>query len=100
LRRAIAAVADRADGAYFHLDFDSIDPSLGSANEYAADGGLGIEDIRAVASSAAERMPIMAVSFTAYNPDVDPDHRFRDTAAAVVGDVVERLAPPSSERTG
>lgn len=99
LRRAIATVADRANGAYLHLDFDSIDPSLGSANEYAADGGLGVEDIQAVTSSVAERMPIMAVSFTAYNPDVDPDYRFRATAVELVGDVVERLVRPPSERT-
>jgi arginase family enzyme len=38
-----------------HVDFDSIDPSLGSANEYAAEGGLGIDEVEAVASAVAER---------------------------------------------
>lgn len=100
LRRAVAAVADRANGAYLHIDFDSIDPSLGNANEYATEGGLGIEDIQGVTSALAEQIPIMAVSFTAYNPDVDPEHRFRATAVEVVGDVVERLVRPSPGRTG
>ena len=99
LRRAVATVADHADGTYLHLDFDSIDPTFGRANEYATDGGLGIGDVQAVTSSVAERMPIMAVSFTAYNPDVDPDHRFRATAVEVVGSVVERLVRPSPEHT-
>jgi arginase len=98
LRRAIATVADHSDRAYLHLDFDSIDPSFGSANEYATRGGLDIEDIQAVTSSVAERMPIAAVSFTAYNPEVDTDGRFRATAVEVVGDVVERLVRPSSKR--
>ena len=98
LRHAIAVVADRTDGAYLHLDFDSIDPSLGSANEYAIDGGLGIDDIQAITATVAEGMPIQAVSFTAYNPDLDPDLEFRATAVEVVGDVVGRLIRPSSGR--
>jgi hypothetical protein len=44
-------------------------------------------------------MPIMAVSFAAYNPGVDPDYRFRATAVEVVGEVVERLVRSSFERT-
>ena len=91
-RRAITTVAERADGAYLHLDFDSIDPSLGSANEYAAEGGLGIEDASAAAAAVAERMPMLAISFTAYNPDFGPDHRFRATALEVVSAVVEASA--------
>jgi arginase family enzyme len=55
LERAIGTIADRVDGVYMHVDFDSIDPSLGSANEYAAEGGLGIDEVEAVASAVAER---------------------------------------------
>jgi arginase len=68
LGRAVGAVADRVDGLCLHIDFDSIDPSLGSANEYAADGGLGIEDARAAVSTVAERIPILAIESGSVGP--------------------------------
>jgi len=89
LKRAVAAMADRVDGVYLHIDFDSVDPSLGSANEYAAEGGLGIDDVEAVARAVAERTPVLAISFTAYNPEVDRGHRFRATALEVVEGVID-----------
>jgi arginase len=86
--RAIEALAARVDGVYLHLDFDSIDPSHGRANEYAVDGGLSVEDARAAITAVAEQVPILATSFTAYNPDVDRD-RFGPTALDVVDFSVE-----------
>jgi arginase len=77
---AVAAMADRVDGVYLHVDFDAIDPCLGRANEYAAGGGLGIDDVEAVVRAVARHTPVLAVSFTAYDPEVDPDHRFGATA--------------------
>lgn len=89
LERAIAALAERVEGVYLHLDFDSIDPSLGRANEYAVEGGLSLDDVRATASAVARRLRIHAASFTAYNPETDRDHRFRTTAVDVVAAAVE-----------
>jgi arginase len=86
--RAAETLADRVDGVYLHLDFDSIDPSHGRANEYAVDGGLSIEDARAAIASVAERVPILATSFTAYNPGIDRT-RFAPTALDVVDAAVE-----------
>lgn len=88
LERAIALVAEEVDGVYLHVDFDSIDPSLGHANEYAAEGGLGIDDVEAVARAVAERTPVLAISFTAYDPEVDPGHRFHATALEVADRVI------------
>jgi len=83
IERAAKTVADRVDGVYLHLDFDAIDPALGRANEYASDGGLSVEDARMAITTVTERMPILAISFTAYNPHVDRD-RFGPTALDVV----------------
>jgi arginase len=89
VERASEDVAGRVDGVYLHLDFDSLDPSLGRANEFAAEGGLGIDDVRAVISSVAERTAILATSLTAYDPGADPDGRFGETAREVVQTAVE-----------
>ena len=83
VERAATALAERVDGVYLHLDSDSIDPSYGRANEYAAPGGLSVEDARVAIASVAQRVPILAFSFTAYNPRVDGD-RFGPTALDVV----------------
>jgi arginase len=92
LKRAVAAAADRIDGVYLHVDLDSLDPSLGRANEYATEGGLGIEDLRDAVAAVTQRVPVLAVSFTAYNPDADPDRRFRATAVEAVEAVMEALS--------
>ena len=51
LERAIAGLVDRVEGVYLHLDFDSIDPSLGRANDYAVEAGLSLDDVRAAAAN-------------------------------------------------
>lgn len=89
LAGALDDIARRVDAIYLHLDLDSIDPSLGPANEYAVDGGLGLDDVRATVSAVAERVPIRATSFTAYNPNLDPDREFLATAVDAIGVAVE-----------
>ena len=84
LRASLDDIMPRVDGVYLHLDLDSLDPSLGRANEYATDGGLGVDDVRAVVSAVAERVPVRAASFTAYNPDVDPEREFLATAVDAI----------------
>jgi arginase len=92
VERAARALVDRVDGVYLHLDFDAIDPALGRANEYAADGGLSVEDTRIAIAAVAERVPILAISLTAYDPHVDAD-RFGPTALDVVDAAVAAIAP-------
>jgi hypothetical protein len=40
--------------------------------------------------------PILAASFTAYDPDFDPDGRFRTTAMEVIATAIEALSLPGS----
>jgi arginase len=81
LDSALSEIGARAEGAYLHIDFDSIDPSFGKANEFAVDGGLSPDDVAAVVSAVASRLPIAAISLTAYNPEIDD--RFAETAMRV-----------------
>jgi hypothetical protein len=74
-----------------------MDPGLGRANEYAADGGRGIEDVRATISAVAARTAILPASFTAYNPNLVPDRRFRATAIEVLATVVAAAVPGAAE---
>ncbi len=83
LTSAVERMAERVDEIYLHVDLDSLDPSLGRANEFAAPGGLGLDDLGAAVSIVAAAAPIGAVSFTAYNPDVDAGH-FADTAVLAI----------------
>lgn len=83
LERAVDEISGRVDGVYLHIDFDAIDPSLGAANEHAAEDGLGLDDIRSAVAAIAERTPVLAVALTGYNPGVDPDGRFQRTAVEI-----------------
>jgi arginase len=77
IERALPAMLDRLSAStgavYLHLDLDSLDPSQGRANEYAAPGGV-----------------------TAYDPSVDPDGRMGASAARVVEAVARRVAARSA----
>jgi arginase len=90
LEEAVTTVASRVDGVYLHFDLDSLDPTLGRANQYACPGGLGLDDARAVISIVSSHTPVFAASFTAYNPDVDPD-RFGETATDAIKVAVEAI---------
>jgi arginase len=61
--------------AYVHVDLDVLDPSEGRANEYAAPGGLSLEDLEAAIALIRRRLDVRAASITAYDPASDPDGR-------------------------
>jgi arginase len=91
VERSVNSMAGRVDGVYLHFDLDSLDPTLGRANQYASPGGLGIDDARTVISIVSSHAQVLAASFTAYNPDVDPD-RFGETATHAIEVAVEAIA--------
>ncbi|MGZ4198097.1 MAG: arginase family protein, partial [Solirubrobacteraceae bacterium] len=91
LAGTLRKIAERVDEIYLHVDFDVLDPSLGPANEFATPGGLGLDDLGTVAAIVASEAPIGAVSFTAYNPDVDARERFGDTAVRGILTVMDAL---------
>jgi arginase len=88
---ALDEVAERVDALYLHVDLDVLDTSLGRANEFATVGGLNLDDLSSVASAVAARAPVGALSFTAYNPDVDPGDGFGEVAITAILTVIDAL---------
>jgi hypothetical protein len=83
----IAALASRVDGLYVHIDFDSLDDSYGRANEYAAPFGLRVEQLASIVAAASARLPVRALTFTAYDPTLDADGRFAAVALWAIEEV-------------
>lgn len=64
------------DEIYLHVDLDVLDPAaVGPANTFAAPGGLSLDVARQVVEGIAARRPIAGITFSAYDPTVDPQRR-------------------------
>jgi arginase len=66
---------DGVDGVYLHLDPDVIDPREATANGWTPPGGLSIDAMRDAIAKLRRQIPIKAVGFASYNPEVDRDGR-------------------------
>lgn len=71
LQPSVAALADRVERLYVHLDVDVLDESEGRANSYSCGGGLSAEDLYAALRSVQSHGRIGAASITAYDPESD-----------------------------
>jgi arginase len=80
-------ISSRAPRAYLHVDLDSLDPSEGRANQFAAPGGLSLAELRTALDLVSERFDVRAAAVTAYDPAVDEDGRMGSTAVEVVAAV-------------
>jgi arginase len=80
-------ISSRAPRVYLHVDLDSLDPSEGRANQFAAPGGLSLAELRAALGLVSERFDVRAAAVTAYDPAVDEDGRMGRTAVEVVAAV-------------
>jgi arginase len=91
---ALAELASHVDAVYLHLDLDGIDPSFGRANEYAAAGGLAVEQVLGLIDDVVAAAPVPVAAVTAYNPEVDPDGTMLETARTVITHLAQALARP------
>ena len=78
-------------GVYVHVDLDVLDPADGRVNIYSAPGGVRAGRLDAIVSELLERLPVRALSLTAYDPDADPDGRVPPIALGLL----RRLAAAS-----
>jgi arginase len=69
---------------YLHVDLDSLDPSLGQANEFSAPDGLSLEQVLMLQREAVEAFEPVCAAVTAYNPDFDVDGRMASAATEIV----------------
>lgn len=89
---AAAAGATRSDrpAAYLHIDLDSLDPSVGRANNFAAPGGFGLDGLLDAVDRIADQATLAGVALTAYDPEADPGESIRRAAFRIGKRVVER----------
>jgi arginase len=90
---ALAAALDRLEEAgvervYLHIDLDVLDEQEGRSSLYTAPGGLKAREVIEGVDTVFGRLPVAAVTFSAYDPDVDP--RMREIVPKIVGDVSKR----------
>jgi len=69
---------------YLHVDLDSLDPSVGQANEFSAPDGLPLERVLMLQREAVEAFEPVCAAVTAYNPEFDPDGRMASAATEIV----------------
>ncbi len=74
---ALSGALDRLAAAgvrrvYLHVDTDVLDHDEGRASHYTAPGGLPAAHVRRAIELVNERFDVLATTFSAYDPDVDP----------------------------
>lgn len=79
-----AALDDLPEVVYLHVDLDVLDPSVGRVNEFATEGGLTLDELRAVAATVSGQSQVAAVALTAYDPRFDGDGRVFEAGVAAL----------------
>jgi arginase len=75
----------RVGRVYVHLDLDVLDPGkVGKANEFAPEGGLGVEELEAALGMVRGRFEVAACGIASYDPTFDSDGRVLRAALACV----------------
>jgi arginase len=72
LADALDDLAAEVDRVYLHVDTDVIDAQLARSSLYTADGGLTSDQVVRAIQLVNERFQVLATTFSAYDPDVDP----------------------------
>jgi len=84
------AIAEMASSnIYLHVDLDVFDPSVGTANGFAVDGGITREEFWHLSSELRSRFTLAACALTAYDPACDPENRIAHLAIEIVKDFVK-----------
>ena len=96
-----AACASLPDAWWFHLDLDVLSTQALPAIDYPQPGGLGWDELGAVASTAMSAGP-RGWDVTIYNPDLDPERVHARRIVRFIGSVIEQasdLRPACRERS-
>lgn len=79
----VASLAEQVDGVYVHVDLDVLDPSVATANQWAATGGLTVEEVKRVVESIQRSTRIRGFGIASYDPESDRDGRALGAAVSV-----------------
>jgi Arginase/agmatinase/formimionoglutamate hydrolase, arginase family len=81
-------IVSRAEQFYVHLDLDALDTTVGRANTYAAPGGFSLVDLISLLSKIANRLPVSALTVSAYDPSCDKTGTVQEAAFAAVASLL------------
>ena len=82
LRARLAGVA--FDRAVIHLDLDCLDTSVGQANEYAAPGGLSVQQLLDCIADVRRRVRPVAMTVASFNPRLQGADRISAAGRAAI----------------
>ncbi len=74
-----------------HLDVDVLDTSVGNANEFAVDGGLGTQDLVECMDVIGITRKVKAMHIASLNPDCDEGQTIRKAAIKAIECVVRKV---------
>jgi arginase len=90
-RISATACASLPDPWWFHLDLDVLSTDALPAIDYPQPGGLGWDELVAVATTALSAAP-RGWDVTIYNPDLDPERVHARRIVQFIGSVIERVS--------
>lgn len=77
IEEEVAALADRCENFYVHLDVDVLDEAEGRANSYACGGGLSAAQLFSALELLQPTGRIKVAGVTSYDPACDPNGSIR-----------------------
>jgi len=95
LAPALDRLAQRVSRVHLHIDLDVLDPldsDTGRANEFAVPGGLRLSQAEALIAAAGRSLEIASATFSAYDPDQDPDDRIVRAVRVLLAALIEALS--------
>jgi arginase len=88
--RALLGIRSSASQVYLHVDLDSLDASVATANKYAAPGGPDLERLLDCIRRVCDHFEVGAAAITAYDPSFDRDSRTLQSARRVACEIGAR----------
>lgn len=79
----------RTGTVYLHVDLDVLDPGEGTANAFAAPGGLRVDDVVTLIRILRSVLRIGAIALTAYDPTYDAESRIPAAALRIAAATAE-----------
>ena len=102
LMPTLAALHGRIQDVYVHLDLDVLDPKEATANMWAVDGGLTIDQVDQTLRLIRKRFVLRGVGLGSFDPEADHDGRALNAAFRLIDTLCAPLqlfggAPASSQ---
>lgn len=92
LSQALIMLSETCEELYIHLDLDVLDPSELKANQFYAENGLLLSELKNILYHICTNFKIAAISFTSYDPTFDKNNK----GIHIVKSILDTVLPPIS----